>query len=72
MVHHKLKASQELVLGDKIKVGGLLCEVLKIEDIFHYVPNTRVRVFLSIEGTTKNKETIIVLFPTNTAIETLK
>lgn len=67
----KLKYSNEIEVGDDIKVGGLLCTVKKVEDVFHYVPDARVRITLSIVGSTPKKQECILLLPSGTPITTL-
>ena len=66
------KLSNDLSVGDNIKVGGLLCKITKIEDIFHYVPNSRIRISLIILGETGKKETVVLFLPNGTPINVLK
>lgn len=67
----ELKASNDLSEGDDIKVGGLLCSITKVEDVFHYTPDSRVRLSLEIVGATTKKQKAILLLPSGTPIEVL-
>jgi biotin-(acetyl-CoA carboxylase) ligase len=66
----ELKLSNDLIVGDNIKVGGLLCEVKTVEDVFHQVPKARVRISLTIVGATKRTENAILLLARGVPIET--
>ncbi len=68
----ELKFSNELCVDDEIQIGDLLCKVTKVEDIFHYAPNTRVRLSLKIIGASTKKSDAVLFLPSGCPIETLK
>lgn len=70
----ELRSTHDLAIGDKMLVGGLLCAVTQLEDIFHYVPDAAKRVSLTIVGTEgrKVKNTLTLFLPTGTVITILK
>lgn len=68
----ELKTSNTLEEGDDIEIGGLLYTVTKVEDIFHYVPNARVRVSLNLVGATPKRSEAVLFLPNEVPIEILK
>lgn len=58
-----LKLSENVLVGDQIHIAGMLCEVTKIEDIFHYVPKNRLRFALKIVGATSKRQSSILFLP---------
>ncbi len=68
----ELKSSEDLVVGDDIKVGGLLCTVKKVEDVFHHIPNSRRRITLTIVGATAKNSEALLFLPHGVPINTLK
>jgi hypothetical protein len=65
----ELKFSNELAVNDEIKVGDLICKVTKVEDVFHHIPKSRVRLSLTIVGASKNKSSAILFLPQGCPIE---
>lgn len=68
----ELKLSDDMVVGDRFKVGGLLCETLKIESIFYRTPDAALRFEMAIIGAPTKKRDVVVFLPHNTPIVTLK
>lgn len=67
-----LKYSNDLVVGDQIKVGGTLCEIMKREDVHHYAPNNRIRLELKVVGATKKRADVILCLPLLMPITTVR
>lgn len=68
----ELKYADTLEVGDHIKVGGVDCDVVKVESVFHHTPNARTRLELKIVGATTKKSEMILLLPHKTPITILK
>lgn len=68
----ELKLSENLVVGDLIKVGGLMAEITKIEDIHHHVPESRIRLNVIFIGATSKNMNGVVFFPNGLPIKTFK
>lgn len=47
---HEWVFARNLEKGDQVEVVGQECTIAKKEDIFHYVPNARVRLVLQVDG----------------------
>lgn len=65
----EMKACNELVLGDDIQIGGMTCTVVKVEDVYHHVPKSRVRITLGILGSIKTKNKALLFLPYGTPVE---
>jgi hypothetical protein len=64
----KVKEVQDLEIDDKIDVAGIICEVKKVEDVFHYVPKARIRLTLKRSGSTDTRFNAILFFPIGTEV----
>lgn len=67
-----LKYSQDLKVGDNIKVGGLMCTIRKGENIFHHVPDARIRLTLTVDGATPKKMNMVLFLQPGLPINTFK
>jgi hypothetical protein len=50
-----IKISSNLIVGDKIQIGGSIYVIKKVETVFHNRPDNRIRL------TFENSETILFL-----------
>lgn len=67
------KIVNELEVGDKVRVCGLICEVMQTLEVFHYVPKANVRISVQLITKDKRKKAESVIFlPSGQLIETLK
>lgn len=65
------KESNDIVIGDNIEIGGLVCVVVKVEEIFHRTPASYVRVVLDLVGTKTKMKDITLFLPYGTQVEVL-
>jgi hypothetical protein len=68
----KLKLASDVEVDDQIKIGGIVCLVVKVENIFHYAPNMRVRLELRVQGATTRRENAILMVHHETPLTVLK
>lgn len=64
--------SDELSVGDNLSIGGRVFTVIGTEDVFHYQPNSRVRISLTEKGSTSSRHESILFLPAGFRIEILK
>ena len=59
----QLKFSGHLVVGDHIRVGGLMCIIEKVETVFHHTPDSRIRLQMEIVGATPKTGKVLLFLP---------
>lgn len=65
-------SSSDLAEGDVIEVAGMRCTVIKIESVFHYRPDGRLRFSLRSEDYFGKGADIVLILGHNVPLKKLK
>lgn len=67
-----MKASHELVVGDKLHVGGIKCTIIKVDEVFHYTPKAFIRLELEYDEMTSRRDRVCVFLPLGFRVKVVK
>jgi hypothetical protein len=65
-------SSSDLTVGDVIDVAGMRCTVIKIDSVFHYRPDARLRFSLRSDDYLGKGADIILFLGHNVPVKTRK
>lgn len=64
--------SSDLTKGDVIDIAGMRCTVVKIESVFHYRPDARLRISLRSDDYLGKGADIVLFLRHNVPVKTRK